>query len=57
MNPQEIERAREAVKIQQQILEELRVVKEYFLEIRKMVITIREEIRNPEKLRPLRKTE
>jgi len=56
MNPNEIERARETVNLLKATLEVIRTIKEYQLEIMKGQREIREDLRNPEKLRPLRKT-
>ena len=54
MNPNEIERARETVGLLKEVLEGIRVVKEYQLEIMASQREIREDLRNLDNLRPLR---
>lgn len=54
MDPREIERDREAANVNRAILEEVRLIKEYVLEVIKTQRIIREELRNINNLRPLR---
>jgi hypothetical protein len=55
MGPNEIERARETVNLLKAVLEEVRVVKEYEMQIMASQREIREDLRNLDNLRPLRK--
>ena len=55
MNPRETERAKKQLELIMAILEGLKAVKEYQLEIIKGQREIREDLRNLENLRPLRK--